>query len=213
MHLAILAMSLLFCVNGIANQKIIYESVTKGESIQAFWSIEKKENKSEMDCVKKDKKIHVEYLLDNSLSNYTEGTSEKNFCIEKTGPCLIVKNSEKGREKVLSHRIGNKLWIQEFNFGFQNFIRSEKKSCDFCIVYPKDLALHEMVATKEGEEEIQIAGKKYKTQKVKITLDGFKKQFWKAYAWFDKETALLVRYKANEGPRTPYTETSLITPP
>lgn len=210
MRLAVWAIGLLFCTNGITEQKIVYESVTKGESIQAFWNVEKKEGKSAMDCVKKDKKIHVEYLLDNSLSNYTESMSDRSLCIEKTGPCLIVKNSEKGKEKVLSHRIGNKTWIQEFHFGFQNFIRSEKKSCDFCIVYPKDLALHEMVAIKEGEEELEISGKKYKTQKVKITLSGFKKQFWKAHAWFDKESALLVRYKANEGPRTPYTETSLI---
>ena len=59
-------------------------------------------------------------------------------------------------------------------------------------------------------ETVEVAGTKYNAQKVKVTLTGFKKNFWKAQLWFDKESHLLIRYRANEAPGTPYTETTLI---
>lgn len=208
---AITALGFLFCVSGFAEQKMIYESVTKGEAIKAFWNLEEKEDKIHIKIVKKEKNIAMKCLPDFSLISYVEKTGDdKELSIEKSGPCLIVRKSEKGKEKMLSHKINKMPWVQEFTLGFQSFIQDKKQVYEFCIVYPKDLALHEMIATKEGEEELDIGGKKYTTQKVKITLAGIKKSFWKAYAWFDKKNALLVQYKANEGPRTPYTETSLV---
>lgn len=207
----IVALGIIFCTEGFAEQKLVYESVLKGDAVKVLWNLEEKENKVHVKIVKREKNVNMECLPDFSLINYSEkigGSRELN--ISKVGPCLIVKNYEQGKEKILSHKIDKMPWVQEFTFGFQGFIKSNKKSYDFCIVYPKDLALHEMIATKEEEEELEIRGKKYSTQKVKITLAGFKKSFWKGYAWFDKESAVMVRYKANEGPRTPYMETSLI---
>ncbi|MBS0626845.1 MAG: hypothetical protein JSS09_01375 [Verrucomicrobia bacterium] len=207
----ITVLGVLLCVTGFAEKKMIYESVTKGEVIKAFWDLVEKEDKIDIKVVKQEKNISMKCLSDFSLISYVEKVgNDKEFSIEKSGPCLIVRRSEKGKDKMLSHKINKMPWIQEFTLGFQGFIKDKKQTCEFCIVYPKDLALHEMIATKEGEEELEIGGKKYTTQKVKITLAGIKKNFWKAYAWFDKKTAVLVQYKANEGPRTPYTETSLI---
>ncbi len=204
-------LGVLFSTGAFTEEKITYESVTKGEAFKAFWSLNKQENGIKIKALKKEKEVEMECLADFSLVNYCEKKKDgKELTITKTGPCLIVKNYEKGKEKILSHKIENKLWIQEFTFGFQGFIKGKQKTCDFCIVYPKDLALHEMVATKEGDEELTVAGNKYDTYRVRITLAGFKKKFWKAYGWFDKKSGLLVQYKANEGPRTPYTETSLI---
>jgi len=45
----------------------------------------------------------------------------------------------------------------------------------------------------------------YRAQKVKVTLDGFYKKFWKAELWYDTKSHNLLYYKANEGPSTPYT--------
>ena len=207
----IISLGLIFSCQVVAEQKMIYESVVKGDIVKVLWGSEEKENKTHIKIVKKEKNVTMECLPDFSLLNYSEKTGgSRELNISKVGPCLIVKNYEKGKEKILSHKIDKMPWIQEFTFGFQPFIKSNKNSYEFCIVYPKDLALHEMIATKEEEEEIEIGGKKYSTQKVKITLAGFKKSFWKGYAWFDKQSALMVRYKANEGPRTPYMETSLV---
>lgn len=192
-------------------KKMVYESTTKGEAIQTLWNIHPKENQVVIKGIKKDKKIDIVYAPDFSLMEYTEkeGVDDSLF-IEKVGPCLIVKSHQKGRDKILSHKIGEKPWVQEFTFGMQKFIGQKAKTFEFYIVYPKDLSMQEMVATKEIVEEIEILGKKHKTQRVKITLTGFKKQFWKAQAWFDVDTGLLVQYRANEGPRTPYTDIQIL---
>jgi hypothetical protein len=64
-----------------------------------------------------------------------------------------------------------------------------------------------MIATKLDVEDLTINGKIYNAQKLKITLQGFKKRFWKAEVWYDTATHLMLRYKANEGPGTPITDT------
>ena len=70
-----------------------------------------------------------------------------------------------------------------------------------------------MIATKDYVEDLSINGKSYKAQKLKITLQGFKKRFWKAEVWYDLQTLELLRYKANEGPGTPITEINLTGSP
>ena len=67
-----------------------------------------------------------------------------------------------------------------------------------------------MQASKEGTERVKFNEKcgKREVLKVKISLTGFKKIFWKAELWFDQETGDLLKYRANEGPNTP---TSTIT--
>lgn len=192
-------------------KKLVYESTTKGEAIKTLWNLEEKEGKTLIQGVKKDRKTDLVYSSDFSLLEFTEKVGiEESLSIEKVGPCLIVKSHQKGKNKILSHKIGDKPWIQEFTFGFQNFIKQKSKTFEFYIIYPKDLSMQEMVITKEVVEEIEVAGKKHQTQKVKITLTGFKKQFWKAQAWFDMTTGLLVQYRANEGPRTAYTDIQML---
>lgn len=93
-------------------------------------------------------------------------------------------------------------WVQQFGFGLQPFILSEKKSIEFCLISPKDFALQKMIARKEGKEIISSGEKKYETQKVIITLTGFKSKFWKARLWFDVTNGNLVKYSANKGPST-----------
>lgn len=192
-------------------KKLVYQSTTKGESIQTRWEMYEKEGKTFMEGIKKERKTDLIYSADGSLLQFTEKVGTEDFLsIEKVGPCLIVKSHQKGKDKILSHKIGDKPWLQEFNFGLQNFIKQKTKVLEFYIIYPKDLSMQEMVVTKEIVEEIEVAGKKQQAQKVKITLTGFKKQFWKAQAWFDLTTGLLVQYRANEGPRTPYTDIEML---
>lgn len=204
-------MSGFFLQVGFAAETITYESVNKRETSKTFWTLDRQKDAVRMVAVKEEKEVVLACLPDFSLLEYSEKKKDgKEFHIVKTGPCLIVKNFEPGKEKIVSHKIGSMPWVQEFSFGFASFIESKNKEYEFCIVYPKDLALHEMVAVKQGEEAISVGNKKYDTYKVKITLTGFKKRFWKAYGWFDKKSGLMVQYRANEGPGTPYTETSLI---
>ena len=96
-----------------------------------------------------------------------------------------------------------------FNNLVPSFLKGKNRNISFHLVSPKDFDIHELVATKELDEVLEIGEKKYHTQRIKITLTGFKRSFWKAQAWFDKESHLLVRYRSNEGPGTPHTETTI----
>jgi hypothetical protein len=146
-----------------------------------------------------------------SFLSFTEKVDQdREFKVSREGSTLKVQFKEKGKEKTKNYDIGQTPWIQEFKFGFQPFLSSNQKEYKFYIINPKDLGLHGMVATKEQVEELTIEGKKYLTQKLKVTLQGFKKKFWRAEVWFDQETQMMVKYKANEGPGTPTTEITLL---
>ena len=70
-----------------------------------------------------------------------------------------------------------------------------------------------------GEEQTVLANSLKKTTKLAESvlrdsslgaLQGQEKRFWKAEAWFDVKTKLMVQYRSNEGPRTPMTEVILL---
>ncbi len=196
---------------GFSEEQIVYESISGGKSTVVEWSIQKEKDKICLKGKGSDKTVIIECLEDYILINYLEKFSpSKEFSIVKEGPCLLIKSLDGGKEKLKSFKIGKTPWVQNFKFGFQPFLKGSQKETTFYIVNPKDFDAHEMIATKEAEEEVEVSGKVYQTQKVKITLAGFKKKFWKAQAWFDQKTLLLVKYRANEGPGTAYTETFLI---
>lgn len=96
-------------------------------------------------------------------------------------------------------------WIQQFGFGLKNFVLSKNFSMKFCLLNPQDFSLQKMVAKKEDKETISVKGKTYETQKVIVTLPGFKSLFWKAELWFDSKTGDLIKYMATQGPKTPMT--------
>lgn len=195
-----------------SDQKIVYQSVTSGEKTMVQWQVkETEEDVLKISGISKGSDIEIECSRDFFLNSYSEKMGAANsLSLTKEGKVLIVDSQEKGKQKLKSYKIGDTPWVQDFKFGLQTFLGSKDKSYNFYILNPKDLALHEMVATKDLEEVLDIGDKKYNAQRVKITLTGFKKKFWKAMAWFDKESLLLIKYRANEGPGTPYTEVTLL---
>ncbi len=184
-----------------------YLSILNGEKTNTQWTLHEDANKIEVSGQNRGNDVKLKYSQAFDLHYFIEKEpKDQLFEIQREGTNLSVKNQEK--VKVLS--IGNTPWIQEFKFGFKPFLTSKKQEISFVIVYKKDTTIHDMTATKEKIERIIINEKPYETQKLKITLKGFKKRFWKAEAWFDLETKLLVKYRSNEGPGTPYVEVTLI---
>lgn len=189
-----------------SQQKMVYQSAKEGVNVQAEWSVNLAEESIGIVGKNVGRDVHLKYSPSFSLLHYleTENTSPS-FEIVREGTQLTVKNQNK--TKTLN--LGNLPWIQEFKFGLKPFLESSDKEHIFGIVYRKDSTLQELVATKEKTETITVNNQNYETQKLKITLTGFKKRFWKAEAWFDLTTNLLVQYISNEGPRTPMTEVTL----
>lgn len=199
--------ALLACSICWSSQTITYQSSLEGKDSQTEWKIADEESKIAISGFSKGNDIQLEYSPSFNLEHYVEtDPSSHLFEIYKSGNILEVKNKAKSK----SLKLGNLPWIQEFKFGFQPFLKSSNQEQSFAIVYSKDTTIHEMVATKEIIESIVVDGKPYQAQKLKVTLKGFKKRFWKAEAWFDVETNLMVKYRSNEGPGTPHIEVTLI---
>ena len=206
-----LACSIFYVGYGFGDQKVVYQSCSSKDIVRTDWNLENKEDKIYLSGIRKGEEIKMEFSPEFVLLSYLEKTSPaKELDIVKDGPCLIIKSREAGKEKIKSCKIGSVPWIQDWKFGLQKFLKEDKKELVFYVVSPKDLSAYEMVATKEMEEDLLMDGRKYQAQKVKITLKGFKKKFWKAQTWFDKKSHLMLKYRANEGPGTPITEITLL---
>ena len=208
--LGLLAAVCIFSTQGFCEQTVTYQSKTSGKSKKVEWSLSKNDEGVLLNGKTKGSDIEIELSPEFTFLTYSEKTEpRRNFEIKRDGPCLILEGKRQGNDVLKSYRIGKDRWIQDFNFGLRPFLEGNDKRVTFHLISPKDFDIHEFVAIKELDEVVKIGDKKYNTQKVKITLTGFKKNFWKAQVWFDKESHLLVRYRANEGPGTPYTETTL----
>jgi len=205
--LALLFTTVLEC----AEKKMLYTSESKGSKTQHCWVLDQQKTMWHISTQKQGRDIAMHFSPDFLLLEYQEQQgSNRKLHIAKRGNKLeiICSETEKNTTKK-SYDIKNKPWIQEFAFGLEAFILGDKTSYHFCIVHPKDLSLHDMVITKESVEDKIIANITYQTCKTKIHLSGWKKKFWKGEAWFDQKTGALVQYKANEGPGTSETCTSL----
>ncbi|MCX6991123.1 MAG: hypothetical protein NTX49_08700 [Chlamydiae bacterium] len=190
-----------------------YTSATNGKNVSTDWSV-----KSEPDHLaitgKTSDGSTAELQTSNSyqLEIFKQNDPIKGYDLiaSRKGNTLTITGLVKQDRKTKVYDIGGTPWVQEFAFGFRDFLKKKETEYKFEILHPKDFDIHDMIATKEYVEDLTINGKAYKAQKLKITLQGFKKRFWKAEVWYDLETLQLLRYKANEGPGTPVTETILI---
>ncbi len=192
---------------GWSDQTITYQSSLEGLSTHTIWVVSETLKQIEISGQNRGNEIKLEYSQGFDLLHYFEKDSKNPpLEIHREGDVLSVKNNTKSKKL----KLGTFPWIQEFKFGFQPFLKSSDKELSFSIVYSKDNTLHDMVATKEKIEKVTTHDKTYEAQKLKITLKGFKKNFWKAEAWFDVQTNLMVKYRSNEGPGTPYVEVTLL---
>ena len=104
-----------------------------------------------------------------------------------------------------TYHLGQKLWLQDFNFALKPFVESAKTTLKFNIINPDDFSLVEMIASKIDTGKLTIDGKEYQAQKINLTLPGFKSMFWSAEMWYDLQEKNMLMFKANEGPGTPLT--------
>ena len=191
----------------LVGETLSYESITSGESSPSEWILQNMEGTISVQGITKEAKIEMSYSPAYALVQYREvSAGKKELQMTKDRGVLFIASKDRGKERLLSHKIGELPWVQDFKFGFQPFLATDAKKYAFCIIHPDKLDVHDMIAVKDLEESVEIDGKTYEAQRVKISLKGFKKKFWTGYVWFDKENHLMLKYRANKGPGTPYTE-------
>lgn len=204
------ALVLLFISTTFADVTYVYNKDVEGRESKTTWKLELKEDLLHIDGESlsgKTKIITNPERVTQSFSHESKNGKDE-YSIHREGPTLIARKNVNGEKTERRFKIGNDLWLQEFDFSFKPFIHSNFRDLRFSIIHPKKLDLHDMVATKQGFEPLNLNGELKETLRVKVTLTGFKKMFWHADLWFDPQAGDLLMYKANEGPNTP---TSVIT--
>lgn len=190
-----------------ADVTYIYNKDVEGRESKTTWTLDFQEN---------DNLLHItgESLSGNTLivtspdrithsfSHISKHQNER-YSIRREGNVLIAEREVNGKQSQRTFKIGNSAWVQEFDFCFKPFILSDFSDFKFSIVHPKKLDLHDMIATKQHFEQIDLHGQTRDALKVKVTLRGFKSMFWHANLWFDPIAGDLLKYMANEGPNTP----------
>jgi hypothetical protein len=195
----------------LSSSSLIFDKDVGGKKSEINWLIEEKNKLIEIIGSADQKKTEIFCDLDFYISSYFSEESSKNdtFKVTKTNNELLVEKSNGSSINQKQYNINGKNWVQDFSFGLRPFFASSKNDYKFEIINPKDLVMRTMVATKEEIEMKTFNGIEYRARRVKVTLDGFYKKFWKAELWYDTKTYNLLYYKANEGPSTPYTVLTL----
>lgn len=204
--------ALLFTSSLFSEETLNYISMTAGKKVTTEWTIKEEGDKLIITGKSSD---NTTAMLETSKDYTLEKLKQtgRNLTASRQGNTLTVSETVKQTSKTKSYDIGTTPWVQEFTFGFKDFLASNKREYKFEIIRAEDLDLHDMIATKEEIEELEIDQTHYTAQKMKITLQGFKRRFWKAEVWYDMATHKMLRYKANEGPGTPITETVFVKAP
>ncbi|NNM43854.1 MAG: hypothetical protein HKM07_05880 [Chlamydiae bacterium] len=191
----------------------VYNEDVEGYELQTKWLVEVSQKGLEIEGFNTIAKTFIACASDYALEKFIYKTNTGNFqyVLQRDGDTLHVEGNPEGKKKVKSHEIGETPWLQEFGFGLRSFLESDEKNYKFCIVNPKDLGVVKMLAMKKKIETITVNDKEFKAQRIYVTLQGWKKAFWKADVWYDAESHDLLLYKANQGPNTPFTIVTLLS--
>lgn len=202
---SILFLLVFMASTAMAQVTYIYNKDVEGRESKTTWTLKTKDDALHING----ESLSGQTLIVTTPERVTQSFSHKSkngqneYSIIREGTKLIASKHVNGQKSEKHYNIGNDLWVQEFDFCFKPFILSDYKDFKFCIIHPKKLDLHDMVATKQSHEKLSLNGEERDTIKVKVTLTGFKKMFWHADLWFDPQAGDLLKYMANEGPNTP----------
>ncbi|MFA6118805.1 MAG: hypothetical protein WCT85_01265 [Parachlamydiales bacterium] len=192
--------------------KKTYVYVTSGNNsvAKSKWIIKTKDEKIIIEKNSDAGITNIVYLPGFKLSSFSYISSDlkSDYQLFLSNKKLVAQGKSKGRSFSKTHNLSYP-WIQDFNFGLRNLLTSKSTEQEFTLLNPSDFSVNEMVATKKNIEKIKIDDTTYNTQKVEVTLQGFKSMFWKAEIWYDLQSLDLVKYKSNEGPGTPFVVISL----
>ena len=191
----------------LLTSSVTFDKDVSGKKTEIAWQLNTKDKLIEIMGNAEGKVTEIVCDLAYHFEKYFSQTSDNQdgLTVTRTNNTLFVEMKSKSGLKQQEYDIGGKNWVQDFSFGLRPFFSSEQEEYKFEIVNPKDLVMRTMIATKCEMDYKTFNNVQYRARKVKVTLEGFYKKFWKAELWYDTQSLNLLYYKANEGPSTPYT--------
>ncbi len=123
---------------------------------------------------------------------------------------IVVTGVKKGRPVNMTLVIDGRPWIQQFPFGFQQFIASNATRLEYWVLSPRDFQCVTFAVVKTAEETVSSLGREETAWKSRISLTGFLGGFWGADYWLRASDGRFLRYRGNDGPGTPDVAVDLI---
>ena len=182
----------------------VYKNITGKSENATTWLVKKTKNGF---AITKTSELGITDILYSpkyklKKMKYSSAKNQEAYEMKLEKNQLILNGNVKGKKSSKTYYLSEK-WVQDFNFGLHNFLESKKSEMKFITINPDDFTKYQMVATRDSIHKLKIHDQVYNTQKVIVSLRGFKSLFWKAEIWYDLKSFDLIQYRANEGPGTP----------
>ncbi len=142
---------------------------------------------------------------------YADSSENTDFEAERNVGIIIIRGISKGQPVNKSLEAGDRIWLQNSEFGLLNFLRLGEKSRDFIVIAPEDLSIKKLRATRAAEEEITWNDQQVRAVKMTARLRGFLSLFWQSTYWHRLPEMTFVRYKADGLPGVPAVDIRLVS--
>ncbi len=202
---------LLMCTESFACE-LTYEVRSDDLVSELCITIEKNANGITYRSTYRDVKQLYYYKSDGSMVRWEYADSGENtdFKAERNAGDIIIRGISKGQAVNKSLEAGDRIWLQNSEFGLLDFLKANEKSKDFIVVAPEDLSIKKFRATRAPEEEITWNGQQIRAVKMTARLRGFLSLFWQSTYWHRLPEMTFVRYKADGLPGVPAVDIELV---
>lgn len=120
--------------------------------------------------------------------------------VVRAGNILRISGILGGKPIETTETIDDRPWYQPLSFSLRSFFDSPETKISFWMIRSDNLKVVTMQAKKGESEEITVAGKKVRAQKVVLSREGLLAGFWQATFWFRQDDRIFVRYQGIHGP-------------
>ncbi len=141
---------------------------------------------------------------------YADSAENTDFKAERNDGTITIRGISKGEPINKSLKAGEKVWLQNSEFGLLDFLNSKEESKDFIVVAPEDLTIKKLRATRAAEAEITWNGQQIRAIKMTVRLRGLLSLFWQSTYWHRLPEMTFVRYKADGLPGVPAVDIQLV---
>ncbi|KGO34125.1 hypothetical protein JT06_10155 [Desulfobulbus sp. Tol-SR] len=118
----------------------------------------------------------------------------------RTGNQLKISGTRQGKAIATTVTVDDRPWFQPLSFSLGAFLASARTKVSFWMIRSDKLEVVAMQAKKGEVEEIAVAGRKVRAQKVVIRRQGMLAALWQAAFWFREDDRIFVRYQGVHGP-------------
>jgi hypothetical protein len=132
-------------------------------------------------------------------SHITVSKEGSDYRVKRSGDMVQIHGLFHNKKINKSIAIDNYPLYTNPTIGLKGFIRSGEKNSRFWLLHPEKPEVLRMKVELQGDEIIDINGRRFEARRLKWGLTGIKSLFFSETYWFDKEKAIFLKNVSREG--------------